>query len=97
MSLRQDLKKKATPEADARVWVRRDDRQTRGILRARAGGIFALAARMRVETSIGRAAALSLHPVLAWRVLRPSGRAAIVAAYFGAAYLGVLAALLTLR
>ena len=52
---------------------------------------------MTVETSIGRALAVSVHPVLAWRVLRPAGRIAIVLGYFGAAYLGVLIALLTLR
>ena len=51
---------------------------------------------MSLEAAIGRALAISLHPVLAWRVLPPSGRAAIVLAYFGAAYLGVLTALLTL-
>jgi hypothetical protein len=52
---------------------------------------------MTLEASIGRALAVSVHPVLAWRVLRPSGRIAIVLGYFGAAYLGVLTALLALR
>jgi hypothetical protein len=52
---------------------------------------------MNVETSIGRALAVSVHPVLAWRILRPSGRIAIVLGYFGASYLSVLIALLSLR
>jgi len=52
---------------------------------------------MTLEASIGRALALSVHPVLAWKALRPSGRAAIVVGYFGAAYLSVLTTLLALR
>ena len=52
---------------------------------------------MDVATSIGRALAMSVHPVLAWPVLRPAGRFAIVLGYFGAAYVGVLITLLTLR
>jgi hypothetical protein len=52
---------------------------------------------MTLEASIGRALAVSVHPVLAWKALPPSGRIAIVLAYFGAAYLSVLGALLALR
>lgn len=52
---------------------------------------------MSLETAFGRALAVGVHPVLAWRVLPVGGRVAIVAGYFGAAYLGVLAALLALR
>jgi hypothetical protein len=52
---------------------------------------------MPLEALIGRALAVSVHPVLAWRALRPSGRIAIVLGYFGAAYLSVLIALLALR
>ena len=52
---------------------------------------------MTLETSIGRALAISVHPVLAWKTLPASGRIAIVLGYFGAAYLSVLTALLTLR
>jgi hypothetical protein len=52
---------------------------------------------MNVETSIGRALAMSVHPVLAWRVLRPAGRFAIALGYFAAAYVGVLIALITLQ
>jgi hypothetical protein len=52
---------------------------------------------MTLETSIGRAAAVSLHPVLAWRALGRSGRIVIVLGYFGAAYFSVLTALLALR
>jgi hypothetical protein len=51
---------------------------------------------MTLEASLGRALAVSLHPVLAWRVVRPSGRIAIVLGYFAAAYLSVLIALVTL-
>jgi hypothetical protein len=53
--------------------------------------------RMTLEAALGRALALSLHPVLAWNTLGPSGRAAIVLGYFGAAYLSVLTALFVLR
>jgi len=52
---------------------------------------------MTLEAAIGRALAVSIHPVLAWRTLRPSGRVAIVVGYFGAAYLSVLTALFALR
>jgi hypothetical protein len=52
---------------------------------------------MALETTIGRSLALYRHPVIAWRLLRRSGRVAIVLGYFSAAYFGVLAALLTLN
>jgi hypothetical protein len=67
------------------------------IVRDCGGRIFARCWRMTLEASIGRAAAVSLHPVLAWRALGPSGRIAIVLGYFGAAYFSVLTALLALR
>jgi hypothetical protein len=50
-----------------------------------------------LEASIGRALAMSVHPVLAWKALPPSGRIAIVLGYFGAAYLSTLTTLLALR
>jgi hypothetical protein len=52
---------------------------------------------MTPEALIGRTLAVSVHPVLAWKRLRVSGRITIVLAYFGAAYLAVLTALLALR
>jgi hypothetical protein len=52
---------------------------------------------MTLEASIGRALAMSVHPVLAWRALRPLGRILIVLGYFGAAYLSVLTALFAFR
>jgi len=52
---------------------------------------------MTLEAAIGRALAVSVHPVLAWGALRPIGRMAIVLGYFSAAYLSVLTALLALR
>jgi hypothetical protein len=51
---------------------------------------------MPLETVIGRSLALYAHPVLAWRLLRRSGRIAIILGYFGAAYVGVLTALFVL-
>jgi hypothetical protein len=67
------------------------------IVREYSGRIFAGVSRVTLEAAVGRALAVSLHPVLAWSALRPSGRIAIVLGYFGAAYLGVLTALLALR
>lgn len=46
------------------------------------------------ERIIGRGAAFCVHPDLAWRRLPANRRALIVAAYFGAGYVGVLTALL---
>lgn len=57
-------------------------------------GFLPLLPGMPLETTIGRSLALYRHPVIAWRLLRRSGRIAIVLGYFSAAYLGVLAALL---
>ena len=51
---------------------------------------------MTLEASIGRALAVSLHPVLAWKILPRSGRIAVVLGYFGAAYVSVLIALVAL-
>jgi hypothetical protein len=61
------------------------------------GHTFAAGCPMTLEALIGRALAVSVHPVLAWKGLRVSGRIAIVLAYFGAAYLSVLTALFALR
>ena len=61
------------------------------------GHAFADGWFMTLEALIGRTLAVSVHPILAWKGLRLSGRVAIVLAYFGAAYLGVLTALLALR
>jgi hypothetical protein len=49
---------------------------------------------MALEILIGRSLAFCLHPSAAWRVLPPARRALLVGAYFGAAYVGVLVALL---
>ena len=50
--------------------------------------------RVTTEVLIGRGLAFCAHPFAAWRRLPPAGRALIVAAYFGAGYVGVLAGLL---
>jgi hypothetical protein len=50
--------------------------------------------RMSVELLIGRGLAFCVHPTAAWRVTSARGRAFVLAAYAGAGYLGVLAALL---
>ncbi len=57
-------------------------------------GFLPLLPGMPLETTIGRSLAFYRHPVIAWRLLRRSGRIAIVLGYFSAAYLGVLGALL---
>jgi hypothetical protein len=49
---------------------------------------------MSVELFIGRGLAFCAHPTAAWRLLSRSGRAAVVAAYAGAAYVTVLGILL---
>jgi hypothetical protein len=46
------------------------------------------------ELVLGRVAACCVHPAAAWDRLPPSGRTVLVAAYVGASYLTVLAALL---
>jgi len=48
---------------------------------------------MTVEVVLGRSLAYAIHPSAAWRHLQPAGRAALVAAYFGASYAGALVAL----
>jgi len=47
-----------------------------------------------VSALVGRLLAVMCHPVLAWRVLRPSGRVALAVGYAGLSYLTVLSALL---
>ena len=49
---------------------------------------------MSVDLLIGRGLAFCVHPTAAWRVLSTPGRAFVVAAYAGAAYVAVLGALL---
>ncbi len=49
---------------------------------------------MSVDLLIGRGLACCVHPTAAWRVLSTHGRAFVVAAYAGAAYVAVLAVLL---
>jgi hypothetical protein len=49
---------------------------------------------MSVDLLLGRGLAFCVHPTVAWRVTSARGRAFVVAAYAGAGYLGVLAALL---
>jgi len=46
-----------------------------------------------VEVVLARIAACCVHPAAAWDRLPPSGRTVLVAAYVGASYLLVLAAL----
>ena len=46
--------------------------------------------RMSVDLLIGRGLAFCVHPTAAWRVLSTRGRAFVVAAYAGAAYVAVL-------
>jgi hypothetical protein len=48
---------------------------------------------MSVEVALGRSLAYAVHPSAAWRRLRPAGKAALVAAYFGISYAGALVAL----
>ena len=45
---------------------------------------------------IGRSLAVMCHPLLAWRRLRPSGRAALAGGYATLTYVAVLAALAAL-
>ena len=49
---------------------------------------------MSVDLLIGRGLAFCAHPTAAWRILSMRGRAFVVAAYAGAAYVAVLGALL---
>jgi hypothetical protein len=51
-------------------------------------------ARMSADIVIGRTLACCVHPSAAWRRNSRSGRALIVATYFAASYLAVLAVLL---
>jgi hypothetical protein len=51
---------------------------------------------MPFEIVIGRYAAWCLHPVAAWRVVKGSGRALIVATYAGASFAVTLVTLLLL-
>lgn len=48
----------------------------------------------RVEIMIGRSLAMSVHPIVAWRLLPPSRRALMVLGYFAVSYLTVLSGLL---
>jgi hypothetical protein len=62
-----------------------------------AGGIFALTrVQMTIEILLGRLLAVCVHPQAAWRRMPVKGRFVLAAAYFSAAYVGVLATLLTL-
>jgi hypothetical protein len=49
---------------------------------------------MPLEILIGRSLACCAHPAAAWRVLSPARRVLLLAAYFGAGYIGGLAMLL---
>ena len=49
------------------------------------------------EVMIGRVLAACAHPVLAWRVLSPSGRLVVFGGYAMAGYLTVLSVLLLRR
>jgi hypothetical protein len=65
-----------------------------GFSRAVCGDVLASRAAMSVDLLIGRGLAFCVHPTAAWRVLSTPGRAFVVAAYAGAAYVAVLGALL---
>jgi hypothetical protein len=54
------------------------------------------ASRVDMAVIIGRTLAICAHPWAAWRVSARSGRALVVAAYFVAAFLTTLSALLVL-
>jgi hypothetical protein len=47
-----------------------------------------------LEITVGRVLAACAHPVLAWRVLSPSGRLVVCGGYAAAAYLTVLTILM---
>ena len=51
---------------------------------------------MAFEIVFGRLLAICVHPQAAWRKLPISGRLVLAATYFGAAYVAVLSALLSL-
>jgi hypothetical protein len=51
---------------------------------------------MSAEIVIGRALAFCVHPRAAWRILPPSGRALVIAAYACAGYVACLTALILL-
>jgi hypothetical protein len=50
----------------------------------------------QIELFIGRSLAFCAHPLVAWRVLPRSRRMLIVAAYFAAAFVTTLSALMLL-
>jgi hypothetical protein len=72
--------------------------------RRRAGGRFASTGSVltiqrpstRFETFVGRALAVSIHPVAAWRTRSRRDVAVLVGAYFAAGYLAILATLFLL-
>jgi len=66
------------------------------ILRALVAKVFTDPTRPSTprEILIGRVLAVCAHPVIAWRVLSPSGRAVVCGGYAVAAYLTVLTVLL---
>jgi hypothetical protein len=51
----------------------------------------------RVEVLIGRTLAACIHPLAAWRHTVRSFRLLLVAGYFAAGYVGVLAAMLFMK
>lgn len=52
---------------------------------------------MAVELLVGRTLAMMRHPILAWRLLRPSGRLVLAAGYAGVSYAAALLALMALK
>ena len=48
------------------------------------------------EVALGRWLALCAHPICAWRARSTRARLIVLVSYFGAGYVGVFAALLTL-
>jgi len=71
-----------------------DSLKKTGFLWALGGDVLASGAAMSVDLLIGRGLAFCVHPTAAWRVLSTPGRAFVVAAYAGAAYVAVLGVLL---
>ena len=57
--------------------------------------MIAVGWRMSFDIAVGRWLACVVNPEAAWRRLRPRWRAALVATYMGAGYVGTLLVLLT--
>ena len=70
------------------VWI--------GPFRADRGGArIAIGAVVTVEAVLGSWLACTVHPLAAWRILQPRGRAMLVGTYVGVGYVTALMLLLT--